>query len=557
MCPEPAAGTQGAETIVAGHLLAMRDLTIEGGIGVAPFPIVRGIDLELRRGEVLGIIGESGAGKSTIGLAALGMVRPGCRLAGGTVAFDGIDLFRVDPSRGRRIRGTRIAYVAQSAAASFNPAHRLLKQTVEGARAHGVMSAAAAAAKAVSLYRLLRLPEPDRFGERFPHQVSGGQLQRAMIAMAMMTDPDLIVFDEPTTALDVTTQIEVLASIKELVSSRDLSAIYVTHDLALVAQVAQRIMVLRHGAVVETAQTRAMLRAPREAYTRSLWAVRQLDKPAASPAGPLLRLSGVHASYGQRRVLHDIELEFPRRHTVAVVGESGSGKSTLARVIAGILPPTSGRVALNGTELAGSFRQRSARELRRIQLVHQSPDTALNPRHTVREILGRPLALFDRLRGRVLEQRVLELLDMVGLDRKYMQRRPGELSGGEKQRIAISRALAASPEVILCDEITSALDQIVQREVIDLLLALQRRLDITYVFITHDFATVRAIADEVVVMHRGRIVEKGSKRQVLSPPHEPYTELLLSSVPEMDPTWLDGILARRRADSEAHRTSLV
>ena len=557
MCPAPAAGTQGAETIVAGHLLAMRDLTIEGGIGVAPFPIVRGIDLELRRGEVLGIIGESGAGKSTIGLAALGMVRPGCRLAGGTVAFDGIDLFRVDPSRGRRIRGTRIAYVAQSAAASFNPAHRLLKQTVEGARAHGVMSAAAAAAKAVSLYRLLRLPEPDRFGERFPHQVSGGQLQRAMIAMAMMTDPDLIVFDEPTTALDVTTQIEVLASIKELVSSRDLSAIYVTHDLALVAQVAQRIMVLRHGAVVETAQTRAMLRAPREAYTRSLWAVRQLDKPAASPAGPLLRLSGVHASYGQRRVLHDIELEFPRRHTVAVVGESGSGKSTLARVIAGILPPTSGRVALNGTELAGSFRQRSARELRRIQLVHQSPDTALNPRHTVREILGRPLALFDRLRGRVLEQRVLELLDMVGLDRKYMQRRPGELSGGEKQRIAISRALAASPEVILCDEITSALDQIVQREVIDLLLALQRRLDITYVFITHDFATVRAIADEVVVMHRGRIVEKGSKRQVLSPPHEPYTELLLSSVPEMDPTWLDGILARRRADSEAHRTSLV
>ena len=557
MCPAPAAGTQGAETIVAGHLLAMRDLTIEGGIGVAPFPIVRGIDLELRRGEVLGIIGKSGAGKSTIGLAALGMVRPGCRLAGGTVAFDGIDLFRVDPSRGRRIRGTRIAYVAQSAAASFNPAHRLLKQTVEGARAHGVMSAAAAAAKAVSLYRLLRLPEPDRFGERFPHQVSGGQLQRAMIAMAMMTDPDLIVFDEPTTALDVTTQIEVLASIKELVSSRDLSAIYVTHDLALVAQVAQRIMVLRHGAVVETAQTRAMLRAPREAYTRSLWAVRQLDKPAASPAGPLLRLSGVHASYGQRRVLHDIELEFPRRHTVAVVGESGSGKSTLARVIAGILPPTSGRVALNGTELAGSFRQRSARELRRIQLVHQSPDTALNPRHTVREILGRPLALFDRLRGRVLEQRVLELLDMVGLDRKYMQRRPGELSGGEKQRIAISRALAASPEVILCDEITSALDQIVQREVIDLLLALQRRLDITYVFITHDFATVRAIADEVVVMHRGRIVEKGSKRQVLSPPHEPYTELLLSSVPEMDPTWLDGILARRRADSEAHRTSLV
>ena len=471
MCPAPAAGTQGAETIVAGHLLAMRDLTIEGGIGVAPFPIVRGIDLELRRGEVLGIIGKSGAGKSTIGLAALGMVRPGCRLAGGTVAFDGIDLFRVDPSRGRRIRGTRIAYVAQSAAASFNPAHRLLKQTVEGARAHGVMSAAAAAAKAVSLYRLLRLPEPDRFGERFPHQVSGGQLQRAMIAMAMMTDPDLIVFDEPTTALDVTTQIEVLASIKELVSSRDLSAIYVTHDLALVAQVAQRIMVLRHGAVVETAQTRAMLRAPREAYTRSLWAVRQLDKPAASPAGPLLRLSGVHASYGQRRVLHDIELEFPRRHTVAVMGKSGSGKSTLARVIAGILPPTSGRVALNGTELAGSFRQRSARELRRIQLVHQSPDTALNPRHTVREILGRPLALFDRLRGRVLEQRVLELLDMVGLDRKYMQRRPGELSGGEKQRIAISRALAASPEVILCDEITSALDQIVQREVIDLLLS--------------------------------------------------------------------------------------
>ena len=422
-----------------------------------------------------------------------------------------------------------------------------MKQTVESAIAHRVMSAADATAKAVSLYRLLRLPEPDRFGERFPHEVSGGQLQRAMIAMAMMTDPDLIVFDEPTTALDVTTQIEVLASIKELVDSRHMSAIYVTHDLALVAQVAHRIMVLRYGEVVETAETRAMVRAPREAYTRTLWAVRELDKPPAPPTTPLLRVSGIHAAYGTTPVLHDVSLEVQRRHTVAIVGESGSGKSTLARVIAGILPPTAGRVALSGAELAGGFRQRSSDELRRIQLVHQSPDTALNPRHTVKEILGRPLSVFERLGGSALERRVLELLEMVGLGRKHLLRRPGELSGGEKQRIAISRALAATPAVILCDEVTSSLDQIVQREVIDLLLELQRRLDIAYVFITHDFATVRAIADEVVLMHRGRIVEQGSKPDVLSPPYDPYTELLLSSVPEMDPGWLTSLLERRAA----------
>src|SRR3984893_15849050 len=303
-------------------LLEMRGLRIEGQSDDRWNEIVKGIDLTLRRGEVLGLIGESGAGKSTIGLAAMGYARPGCRITAGSILFDGIDLVKIDEAERRRILGARIAYVAQSAAAAFNPAHKLIDQCVESPLGHDLMDEAEAKRNAVDLFRRLRLPDAEHFGLRYPHQVSGGQLQRAMTAMAMACRPDLIIFDEPTTALDVTTQIEVLAAIKNVVRQFQTAAIYISHDLAVVAQMADRVMVLRYGELVEEATTREMLNNPQQAYTKSLWAVRSLRKEEESGHDKILRVDTVDAAYGALKVLHGVSIQVPRGRTVAVVGES-------------------------------------------------------------------------------------------------------------------------------------------------------------------------------------------------------------------------------------------
>ncbi|ESX65760.1 ABC transporter [Mesorhizobium sp. LSHC420B00] len=528
-------------------LLQIRNLHVEGFSDERWHPIVRGVDLALKRGEVLGLIGESGAGKSTIGLAAMGYAKPGCRITQGSILFDGTDLLALSETGRRRLRGSRIAYVAQSAAASFNPAHRLLDQTVETVVAHGIASREKANRSAVDLYRRLQLPDPETIGFRYPHQVSGGQLQRAMTAMAMACRPDLIVFDEPTTALDVTTQVEVLASIRNIVEEFNTAAIYVTHDLAVVAQMADRIMVLRHGLTVEEAETRQMLASPSQEYTKTLWAVRKLAKPEVPADDYLLTIDNVTAAYGRAvKVLQDVSIKVPRGRTVAVVGESGSGKSTLARVITGLLPPLSGSISFAGQALSKTLKARPKEILRRIQMIYQMPDNALNPRQTVEEVIARPLEFYIGLKGAQRDRRIGELMHMVEMSETYLDRLPAELSGGQKQRVCIARALAADPELIICDEITSALDQIVQEEILKLLMRLQRELGMSYIFITHDIATVRAIADEIVVMHQGKIVEQGLKSEVLTPPHAPYTERLLSSVPEMDPDWLTRLLASRR-----------
>jgi peptide/nickel transport system ATP-binding protein len=533
-------------------LLEIRGLQIEGESDEVWRPIVRGVDLTLKRGEVLGLIGESGAGKSTIGLAAMGYARAGCRISDGGVVFDGMDLLAVGEDARRRLRGTRIAYVAQSAAASFNPAHQLMDQTVETQMRQGLRGRAEAEKDAVELYRRLRLPNPEEIGFRYPHQVSGGQLQRAMTAMAMTCRPDLIIFDEPTTALDVTTQVEVLAAIRDIVEQFHTAAIYITHDLAVVAQMADRIKVLRYGKSVEEAPTREMLASPREEYTKSLWSVRKLGKQEEPGGEPILQVKNVTAAYGNAvRVLSDVTVTVPRGRTVAVVGESGSGKSTLARVITGLLPPMEGDIVFNGKSLPRALKDRDADTLRRIQMIYQMPDTALNPRQNVYEAIGRPIEFYRGLSGAKKEARIVELLKLIEMDESYVDRLPGELSGGQKQRICIARALAAEPELIICDEVTSALDQIVQEGILQLLMRLQRELGVSYLFITHDIATVRAISDEIVVMFQGRVVQQGPKTKVLSPPHPPYTELLLSSVPEMDPDWLTNLLARRKVTPEA------
>ena len=527
-------------------LLEMKDIRIDGFSDERWHKIIKGIDLTLHRGEVMGLIGESGAGKSTLGLASMGFTKPGCKITSGSVVFDGKDLVTASEDEKRSLWGTRIAYVAQSAAASFNPAHRLLNQTVEAGLNQNLQSRDLAEADARNLYKQLQLPDPENIGDRYPHQVSGGQLQRMMTAMAMSPRPDLIIFDEPTTALDVTTQVEVLVAMRAIVEKFNTAALYITHDLAVVAQMADIIKVLRYGKEVEEADTRKMLKSPKEEYTKSLWSVRALEKAEAPSDDIILSINNVDAAYnGSLKVLHDVNIKIPRGRTVAVVGESGSGKSTTARVITGLLPPMVGNVEFNGKTLPAELKDRTKDQLQRIQMIYQSADTAMNPRQTIAEIIGRPLEFYHGLSGMQKQDRVLELLKMIELDESFYDRFPSELSGGQKQRVCIARALAADPEIIICDEVTSALDQIVQEGILKLLLNLQKDYNITYLFITHDIAVVNAISDEIVVMYQGAVIEQGLKSEIMSPPHPEYTQLLLNSVPEMDPDWLTKLVKSR------------
>ncbi|WP_439119327.1 ABC transporter ATP-binding protein [Marivita sp.] len=535
-------------------LVEIRDLWIEGRSDETWSPIINGASLSLKKGEVLGLIGESGAGKSTLGLAAMGFTRDGVRISKGSVMFDGIDLITASAAKKRELLGKRIAYVAQSAAASFNPAHKLIEQHTEGPVQHGVMSRSDSVKDGIELYRRLRLPNPEEIGFRYPHQVSGGQLQRAMTAMAMSCRPDLIIFDEPTTALDVTTQIEVLASIRDIVEQFDTAAIYITHDLAVVAQMADRIKVLLKGDEVEEADTRTMLSHPKEDYTKSLWAVRAFERPKKpavhTNATPVVSVQNVSAAYGKIPVLHDVSFDIHEGRTVAVVGESGSGKSTTARCITGLLPPSAGVIEFDGKALPANYKSRNKDQLRQAQMIYQMADTALNPRTTIGDIIGRPVQFYMGLTGKQKRRRVEELLEEIEMPAaQYIDRLPSELSGGQKQRIGIARALAAEPKFIICDEVTSALDQLVAEGILKLLARLQDDLKLSYMFITHDLATVKAIADEVVVMKEGKVVEQGPKQEMFVPPHHPYTDLLLSSVPEMDPDWLTNLLNERGVDN--------
>ena len=545
-------------------LLEVRDLQVaatlrDAGGKARDVPIVRGATFALRAGRALGLIGESGAGKSTIGLATLAYGRGGCRPSGGKILLEGTDILSLDDAGKRALRGAKVAYVAQSAAAAFNPAHRLEEQLLELPLARGLCDRRAGRERMISLFGQLGLPDPESFGMRFPHQVSGGQLQRAMTAMALMGRPRLVVFDEPTTALDVTTQLDVLAAIKRVIREENTAALYISHDLAVVAQVADDILVLRNGEMVENASAAEILESPREEYTRQLLAVRTAMKEEASGSGsPLLEARGVSAAYGGGvgdLVLRDVSVSLEAGRTLAVVGESGSGKSTLARVIMGLLPPVSGGIFFDGDELAPRLEERDGGVegiLRRMQMIHQHPDTALNPRQRAEDIVGRPLDLWEKLGGRARRERLRELMAQVELDAGLLSRYPPELSGGQKQRLCVARALAARPRLIVCDEPTSALDPLVADGVLRLLLRLQEESGVGYLFITHDISTVRAIADSVAVMRMGEVVRFGGKTTALSPPYDDYTALLMSSVPEMRPGWLEEALAERKLESAGH-----
>lgn len=541
---------------MAEPLLAIKGLVIEAtsyppGEPPKNVTLVHGVDLTLEPGRVLGLIGESGAGKSTIGLSAMAYGRGGVRLTGGTIHLNGREIRLADARALRALRGREVTYVSQSAAASFNPARQIMEQVIETSLSHGLLSKSEAEARAVALFRKLGLPNPETIGRRYPHQVSGGQLQRCMTAMALCPKPDLVIFDEPTTALDVTTQIDVLAAIKEAIRDTQVAALYITHDLAVVAQVADEIMVLRHGRMVELGETGQIIHRPREDYTKALVSVRGLDHSEKAPAPPVLQVQTLTARYRGTRfdVLKNVSMELPAGQTLAVVGESGSGKSTLARAITGLLPPSQGRISFAGRTLSADLARRSKDDLREIQMIYQMADTAMNPRQTVGTIIGRPLEFYFGLRGAERDRRVQELLDQIEMGKGFAARYPAELSGGQKQRVCIARALAANPKLIICDEVTSALDPLVADGILKLLLNLQAEAGVAYLFITHDLATVKAIADKIAVMYKGAVVRYGQKSDVLTPPFDDYTDLLLSSVPEMELGWLEGVIAHRKMES--------
>ena len=517
--------------------------------------IIRDVSFEIAEGEIVALIGESGSGKSTIALTLMGYTRSGCKIVGGSVRLAGQEISSLPERKRAKKRGTEVSYVPQSAAASFNPTHKIMDQVIEVTKIHKLMSIEQARMKAIELFRALALPDPENIGERYPHQVSGGQLQRLSAAMALIGDPKLVIFDEPTTALDVTTQIEVLRAFKSVMKKGAKAGVYVSHDLAVVAQIADRIVVLKNGEVQEVGLTQDILQRPQHPYTREL-----LD--AFEPASharvaercieadqPLLAIKDLVAGYGKvdeagnpfLRVINKVSFELPRGKNLGIIGESGCGKSTLARVIAGIVPAAQGQILFEGKQLDSDLRKRSRSELRELQIVFQSADTALNPAKSIADILSRPLIFYHGLSGKQLEARIDHLLDMVRLPRALRHRRPGELSGGQKQRINLARALAADAKLILCDEITSALDTVVAAAIIDLLKELQRELSLSYLFISHDLSTVRAICDEVAVMYAGEKIEQLSPDLMGSEAGHPYSRLLFSSVPKLDTGWLDSL----------------
>lgn len=539
-------------------LLQVRDLKIGATVyppGQKPhdIEIVHGVSFDLEKGRVLGLIGESGAGKSTIGLSAMSYGRGGVKITGGEVWVNGRDILKTSHSDIKRLRGGEVTYVSQSAAASFNPAKRILDQVIEAAVHQGKFSKAEASERAITLFKKLGLPNPETIGDRFPHQVSGGQLQRCMTALALCPEPDLVVFDEPTTALDVTTQIDVLMAIKEAIRDTGVAAIYITHDLAVVAQVSDDIMVLKMGETTEYGTTDQIINAPREEYTKALVSVRSVDHEEAPlrDVEPLLKVSGICARYTgtTKDVLSDVNVDIYPGETLAVVGESGSGKSTLARVITGLLPAKAGNIEFAGRSLTREQKDRPREDLRELQMIYQMADVAMNPRQTVGTIIGRPLEFYFGLRGAEKQRRIAELLDEIEMGDGFIDRYPAELSGGQKQRVCIARALAAKPKLIICDEVTSALDPLVADGILKLLLGLQKAENVSYLFITHDLATVRAISDSIAVMYQGEVVRYGRKNKVLSPPFDDYTDLLLSSAPEMRLGWLEDVVRNRRMES--------
>jgi peptide/nickel transport system ATP-binding protein len=595
---------QTAEPAVAA--VAVQDLQV--AIESTGTPVISDVSFEIARGEIFGVVGESGSGKTTVGLALLGHARRGLRIAGGSVLLGDHDILALDEEQLRRLRGTLVSYVPQDPASSLNPALRIGTQLREVIEAHGTHRGSAVSERVAEMMREVALPDDRAFLKRYPHELSGGQQQRVGLAMAFANRPRLIVLDEPTTGLDVTTQAHVLATVRELATLHDVAALYVSHDLAVVATLAERVAVMYAGRVVEIGGAEELFRSAGHPYTRRLvgaiprltggrslvgipghavspgrrppgcsfaprctlridrceeamppllpvgpgHAVRciraelvlaeaqsRVGDPIEMPADdeadlPALRLTDVVASYGQNEILHSVSLSLAGHECLALVGESGSGKTTVARAIAGLHRNWTGTIALGGTELPRAARQRSSEARRRIQYIFQNPYGSLNPRQTIGQIVGQPLRVFGTASGREADRRIADMLERVSLTAAYARRYPDQLSGGERQRVAIARALVCDPTVLICDEVTSALDVSVQAAIVELLGNLQRDLGLSMLFITHNLPLVRSIAQRVAVLSQGNIVELGDTAQVLTDPQQPYTRQLLADTPALE-----------------------
>lgn len=543
--------------MAAKAIIDVKDLSIgftaSGGIIKE---VLCDINLQVCRGETVGLVGESGSGKSTLALAAMGFLKPGLRKLKGDVRFDGDDVFAMSVRQLEKIRGGKLGLIPQNSGQALTPTMRIGKQLCEAIALHCDVPSAECALRAEDLLGQVQLPDVKAIMKRFPHELSGGQQQRVAIAMALAGEPEALVLDEPTTGLDVTTQIHILDLLRDLAAERNMAMVLVSHDLGVIARCCNRVAVMYGGKVLLDDSAKQVLCAPKHDYAKELLEATPKIMPVGKANGQsisadapeVLALDDLALCYRRtgffERLLgrdespmtvEGVSLKLAKGETLGLVGESGSGKSTILRAIAGILSPEKGKINVAGEPLPPVIDKRSSQELRRIQMIFQNPDEALNPRQSVVQILTQPLQLYFGITGDAARQRAAEMLERVRLPAEYLDRLPGQLSGGEKQRLAVARAFIAEPEIVLCDEVTSALDVSVQATVMELLQDLKRERKTTYVFVSHDLAVVQQLADQIVVLKQGRICEAGSVDQVYGNPSHPYTKKLFEAVLEPEP----------------------
>lgn len=572
-----------------GPVLEVRGLSVDFGVDKKWVPAAIGLNYEVRAGEVLAIVGESGSGKSASSMALLGLLPSNSRVSG-SVKLAGQELLGANEANIRSVRGKDVAVIFQEPMTALNPVYTVGAQIVETVRLHSEVSPDEAKQRALRMLELVELPDPEKAFRSYPHQLSGGQRQRAMIAQSLSCDPKLLIADEPTTALDVTVQAEILDLMRNLRNKLDSAIVLITHDMGVVADLADRIAVMRRGVIVETGTAAQIFHNPQHEYTKALLAAvphlgqggadaaAEVDVTAALAAATHAELTSVPEEQLLRRErenaaalaaaeaarpqglpvleLTDVAIEYPKQgrvpafraveganlviypgQVVGLVGESGSGKTTIGRAAVGLLPVAAGTMKVVGQDISAAKRNgRQLQEMRRhVGMVFQDPSSSLNPRLPIGESIGEPMFLSGTAKGAELQQRIEALLDQVELPRSYRNRYPHELSGGQKQRVGIARALSLKPKLMVADEPTSALDVSVQAKVLDLFQNLQKELGFACLFVTHDLAVVDVLADRICVMQRGRIVEQGTRDQILRNPQEPYTQRLLAAVPLPDP----------------------